>query len=317
MDQTAATGPTGVWPTPGLVQRRVRVLGHELAYVEGGPGGGGPDDGPGRGGPDGGRTFVFVHGNPTSSFLWRGVLAGMTDAVHCLAVDHVGMGRSDKPDLDYGWADQFAHLEGFLDALGLRGVTWVGHDWGGVVGLELLRRRPDLIGALAVLECHLHDFPSWPQMPDRELFEPIRTTDAGRDSVLVDDLMVETVLPGGMDHELTDAEWAVYREPFPTPASRRPVLRWVEQIPVGGDPADVTAAVRGNTTTLARGDVPRLLIYGEPGSTIGPEELAAVRRDADDGLTVVGVGAGTHFLPEDQPAAIAAALRDWAGLPTS
>jgi len=292
------TGTGQLWPGPGLVGRAVEVHGSRLAYVEGGAG----------------PTFVFVHGNPTSSFLWRGVLARMTGVAHCVAVDLAGMGRSAKPDAAYDWAFHLRSVEGFLDALGLQAVTYVGHDWGGVLGLELLRRRPDLVGALAVLECHLDDYPSWAAMPGRSLFEPIRTTDEGRRQVLANNLMVEQVLPAGMDHQLSDAEWDIYREPFPTPATRLPILRWIEQIPVAGEPPAVARAVRRNRDTLAHGDVPRLLMYGEPGSVVTVAGAARIRDDADDGLTVTSVGPGTHFLPEDRPAEIAATLRRWRDL---
>lgn len=288
-----------VWPAAGLVARAVEVCGSRVAYVEGGSG----------------PTVAFVHGNPTSSFLWRKVLARMTAVAHCVAVDLIGMGRSQKPTLDYGWDDQFRHLEGFLDTLGSGGVTYVGHDWGGVLGLEMLRRRPDLVGGLAVLECHLNDYPSWQAMAGRALFEPIRTTAEGRRGVLDDNLMIEQVLPAGMDHHLSDAEWGVYREPFTTPASRAPILRWVEQIPVAGDPPQVTRAVRRNMDTLTRGTIPRLLMYGEPGSVVTVAAAARIRAGAHDGLTVTAIGPGTHFLPEDRPAEIATALRHWMGLP--
>ncbi len=292
------TGTGQLWPGPGLVDRVVEVHGSRLAYVEGGAG----------------PTFVFVHGNPTSSFLWRGVLARMTGVAHCVAVDLAGMGRSAKPDAAYDWAFHLRCLERFLDVLGLQAVTYVGHDWGGVLGLELLRRRPDLVGALAVLECHLDDYPNWAAMPGRSLFEPIRTTDEGRRQVLANNLMVEQVLPAGMDHQLSDAEWDIYREPFPTPATRLPILRWIEQIPVAGEPPAVAEAVRGNTETLAHGNVPRLLMYGDPGSVVTAADAARIRARADDGLTVTSVGPGTHFLPEDRPAEIAAALRHWSHL---
>jgi hypothetical protein len=135
-------GVTGeaAWPPPGMSFGEVPVLESRLAFVTGGRG----------------DTVLFLHGNPTSSFLWRRVLPGLTGSARCVAVDLIGMGRSGKPDIGYGFAEHAAYLEAFADRLGLRDVTVVGHDWGAVLGLDLLRRRPDVVGRIAVCEGHLH-----------------------------------------------------------------------------------------------------------------------------------------------------------------
>ena len=128
--------------------------------------------------------------------------------------------------------------------------------------------------------------------------------------MLQENFFIEQVLPGGMSRLLSAAEHDVYRAPFPAPRDRLPVLRWIRQIPVGGDPADVDAVVRRNQDVLLRGPVPRLLLHGEPGSVVGPSEVDWCRRESA-GLEIVGVGAGTHFLPEDQPEAFSRALAAW------
>ncbi len=284
------------WPPQGTAFGSVDVLGSPMAFVAGG-------DGP---------SVLFLHGNPTSSFLWRNVLAAMVPGARCVAVDLIGMGRSGKPPISYGFADHARYLEAFVDRLGLRDLTVVGHDWGAVLGLDLLRRRPDAVARIAVCEGHLHAFDGWDAMDpgSRSLFSRLRTPGVGERLVLEENLFVEQVLPGGMDHELTAAEWEAYRAPFGSPAERLPVLRWIQQIPVAGDPRDVEEVVRRNQDALLRGDVPRLLLYGEPGAVVGAAEVAWCRREGD-GLDVVNVGPGTHFLPEDQPEAIARALLSW------
>jgi haloalkane dehalogenase len=258
------------------------------------------------------NTVLFVHGNPASSFLWRRVLPGLVGSARCVAVDLIGMGRSGKPDIGYGFADHAAYLEAFADQLKLRDVTVVGHDWGAVLGLDLLRRRPDVVGRIAVCEGHLHPFDRWEDMGPGagELFSQLRTPGVGEQLVLQENFFVEQVLPAGMNRPLTAAEHDVYRDPFQTPRDRLPVLRWIQQIPVGGDPADVDAAVRRNQDTLLRSRAPRLLLHGEPGSVVGPAEVDWCRRHGD-GLEIVNVGVGTHFLPEDQPQAISQALAAW------
>jgi haloalkane dehalogenase len=280
----------------------VPVLESELAFVAAGSG----------------DTVLFVHGNPTSSFLWRRVLAALAGSARCLAVDLIGMGRSGRPDLDYGFADHAAYLEAFADELGLRNVTVVGHDWGAVLGLDLLRRRPDVVGRLAICEGHLHPYDNWADLGPgaAELFSRLRTPGTGDQLVLQENFFVEQVLPAGMNRRLTPAEHDVYREPFRTPRDRRPVLRWIQQIPVGGDPAEVDAVVRRNQDVLRHGPAPRLLLHGDPGSVVGPAEVDWCRRNAP-GLDIVNVGPGTHFLPEDQPEAIARALASWLAEPAS
>lgn len=282
----------------------VGVLGTHLAYVECGP--------------VQGRTLLFLHGNPTSSFLWRDVLAGLEDTHHCLALDLVGMGRSGKPRIRYDLADHARHLEAAVDALGLRDVVVVGHDWGAVLGLDLAHRRPDVVGAVAVCEGHLHPFAEWADLDEgsRELFGRLRTPGVGERMVVEENFFVEQVLPAGMARVLTAEETTAYRAPFLDPADRWPVLRWVQQIPIAGDPADVVATVLANQEVLLRGRLPRLLLHGEPGSVVGAAEVAWCRREGV-GLTIASVGAGTHFLPEDQPSAIAAHLRSWLHQPGS
>jgi haloalkane dehalogenase len=283
------------WPPPGMSFGEVPVLGSRLAFVTGGCG----------------DTVLFLHGNPTSSFLWRRVLPGLTGSARCVAVDLIGMGRSGKPDIGYGFADHAAFLEAFADRLGLRDVTVVGHDWGAVLGLDLLRRRPDVVGRIAVCEGHLHPFGRFEDMgPGGELFARLRAPGVGGQLVLQENFFIEQVLPGGMNRPLSAAEHDAYRAPFPAPRDRLPVLRWIQQIPVDGDPADVDAVVRRNQDVLLRGPVPRLLLHGEPGSVVGPAEVDWCRRGSA-GLEIVSVGAGTHFLPEDQPEAFSHALAVW------
>jgi haloalkane dehalogenase len=274
----------------------VEVLGSRMAFVAGGSG----------------RTLLFLHGNPTSSFLWRGVLAGLVTGARCVAVDLIGMGRSGKPGIDYRFADHAVYLEAFVDRLALRDITVVGHDWGAVLGLDLLRARPDVVARIVVCEGHLHPFDSWADMDDASaaLFSRLRAPRVGEQLVLEENLFVEHVLPAGMNRALTAAEWDVYRAPFRTARDRLPILRWIQQIPVGRDPADVDEIVRRNQSVLLHGDVPRLLLHGQPGAVVGATEVAWCRGKGDR-LDIVDVGAGTHFLPEDQPVAIATAIRSW------
>ncbi|WP_218617956.1 haloalkane dehalogenase [Cryptosporangium aurantiacum] len=260
-----------------------------------------------------GPPVLFLHGNPTSSYLWRDVIGPVADAGYrCLALDLIGMGQSGKPDLGYRLVDHLRYVNAFLDALDLDDVTLVGHDWGAVIALDLLRTRPDQIVAVAFCEGHLHPIERWADLDagGRELFGRLRTPGVGEQLVLEENFFVETVLPSGVLRRLTDDELDAYRAPYPDAASRRPLLQWPREIPIEGEPADVTAVVRTNQRTIAESSAPKLLLHGEPGAVVGAAEVAWCRAHGQN-LDVVNVGRGSHFLPEDLPGPIAEALCGW------
>lgn len=259
-----------------------------------------------------GRTVLFLHGNPTSSYLWRDVLGPMAEGRRCLALDLIGMGRSAKPDLEYRLGDHRRYLDGFVDAAGLEDLVVVGHDWGAVLGIDLLARRPELVAGIAFLEGHLHPIESWADLDPgaRELFGSIRQPGTGERLVLDENVFLEQVLPSGINRRLSADETAAYHQPFGSPEERRPILQWVREIPIAGEPADVVAVVERNQRVLASPPVPKLLLHGTPGAVVGAAEVAWCRQNCP-ALTIADVGPGTHFLPEDQPGAIAAALNGW------
>ena len=284
--------------------RDVPVLGSTMSVVDVGP----LD-------PATSPVLVFLHGNPTSSFLWRKVIAALAPRFRCVAIDLIGMGRSGKPDIDYSWADHRAYLTEALDRLdvGTQPVRLVTHDWGVGLGIEYARTHRLRVAGVAFAEGHLRPLPSWEAFDDggRELFRRLRDPVDGRREVLDDDVFLSTILPGGMHHRLTTEEMRAYREPFPTPASRLPIWAWVSQIPVGGDPAPVHDALSANYEWLARTSTPRLLLHAHPGAIITPTVAAELGATIPD-IASVDVGRGLHFLPEDQPEGIAAALAAWA-----
>jgi haloalkane dehalogenase len=252
-----------------------------------------------------GAPVVFLHGNPTSSYLWRRVLPGI-GGHRLIAVDLIGMGDSGKPAIPYDLADHVAYVARFLDELGLRHVTVVAHDWGCAIALDLSRRRPDLVGALALMEGHLRPLPDWSTV---DIFRPLREPGTGERMVLDDNWFLDTLLPAALP-ALSPADLAEYRRPYPEPASRRPLLRWARQIPVAGDPPAMVEALTSGWAALAGRDIPTLLLYATPGAVIGPEAVAWAAATLP-GLATAHVGAGGHFLPEECPQAIADALSDW------
>ena len=213
-------------------RKRVSVLGTGISYVDTGEG----------------DPIVFLHGNPTSSYLWRNVIPHVSDIGRCLAPDLVGMGASGPaPDGGYRFADHVRYLDAWFDALGLDSdVTLVVHDWGGDLGHYWAQRHPDRVKAIAYMETHvqpmtLSDFP--------EVFGAIRSTE-GEKLVLEGNLFIEKVLPMSVMRTLTDEEMNTYRAPYPTPDSRKPTLEWPRELPIDGHPADV---VRGRQVLRMRG----------------------------------------------------------------
>lgn len=259
-----------------------------------------------------GNPILFLHGNPTSSYLWRNVLPHVEGKGHCLALDLIGMGASGKPELRYHLVDHIAYVEAFIDALGLSNLTLVMHDWGVAIGLHFLTRHRDRVKAVAFMEGHLHSIGSWSDFDEgsREMFKNLRTEGVGERMVIEENFFIEVVLPGGTLRKLSEKEMNAYRVPYLEKRTRLPILRWVREIPIEGHPADVEDIVNGYRSYLAATDLPKLLLYARPGALIGPEEVAWCQKTLSN-LSTAEVGEGLHFLPEDQPDEIGRALAGW------
>jgi haloalkane dehalogenase len=279
-----------------LPVRFVDVLGSRMAYLEQGQG----------------EPILLLHGNPTSSYLWRNVIPHLDGLGRCVAPDLIGMGRSDKPELDYRFADHARYLEGFIAALGLERIILVLHDWGSALGFDWAMRHPEAVRGLAFMEAMLTPLESWDQFPSdvRGIFQAIRTPGVGEELILDKNLFVERILPGGVVRGLTPEEMAQYRAPFADRASRKPTLVWPRQIPVAGDPPDVAEVMVRYRDALCRSSLPKLLFTVEPGVLIPRPMVAWCRANLPD-LEVVELGAGIHFIQEDHPQAIGTHLAEW------
>ncbi|MCX4682991.1 haloalkane dehalogenase [Kitasatospora purpeofusca] len=263
-----------------------------------------------------GAPVVFLHGNPTSSHLWRDVLPAVGGPGRLLAPDLIGMGESGKPDIAYTFADQARYLDAWFDALGLDEVVLVGHDWGGALAFDWAARHPGRVRGIAFTETIVKPM-TWEEFPEggRPLFEAIRTPGVGEALILDDNAFIEQVLPGSVATPLAPADLDVYRAPYPTGESRRPLLQWPRSMPLGGEPAEVVARITAYDRWLAASaDVPKLLLTFEagPGAMMGPaivdwcaENIAGLEIEHHDAV------AG-HHTPEDHPRAIGAAVAAWA-----
>jgi haloalkane dehalogenase len=276
-------------------RHRANVDGVEMAYVDTGTG----------------DPIVFLHGNPTSSYLWRNVIPHLSGLGRCLAPDLVGMGDSGRtPDGSYRFVDHARYLDGWFDALGLkRNVTLVVHDWGSALGFHWAYRNQASVKGIAYMEAIVRPvtLAEWPEAA-RKVFIGMRSP-AGDEMVFKNNVFIERILPGSILRKLTDAEMTVYRKPhLEGGESRRPMLTWPRQIPIDGEPADVTAIVNAYADWLHQSPLPKLFVNAKPGAIlIGPQREFCRQWPNQQEVTVTG----SHFIQEDSPHEIGAAIAAW------
>ncbi|PZG02379.1 haloalkane dehalogenase [Micromonospora deserti] len=262
-----------------------------------------------------GVPIVFLHGNPTSSHLWRHVLSAVGDRGRRLAPDLFGMGDSGKPDVAYTFDDHARYLDAWFDALGLDNVILVGHDWGGALAFDWAARHPRRVRGIAFTETIVKPM-AWEEFPEggQAMFRAIKTPGVGEAMILDDNAFIEQVLPATVATPLSPEDLAVYRSPYLTRDSRRPLLQWPRAMPLGGEPADVVARVERYDRWLATSpEVPKLLITFEPGpGTMMTDAMLDWCVATISGLEVekCDLAAG-HHTPEDQPDAVGAAIAAW------
>jgi haloalkane dehalogenase len=277
------------------------VAGRRIAYVELG---------------GGGRVFVFLHGNPTSSYLWRNVMPAAAGLGRCLAPDLIGMGDSDKlrdpgPDT-YSFAVHREFLWGFIDAVIAPDdpVTIVGHDWGSALGFDWANRHRDRVAGIAYMEAIVRPL-AWVDWPEgsRRVFQGFRSA-AGEEMILDRNMFVERVLPASVLRELTPAETAEYRRPFAQSREDRwPTLAWPRQIPIDGEPASVVALVDDYARWLSSSDIPKLFVNAEPGAILVGRQREFCRGWPNQEEVTVR---GSHFIQEDSGQEIGRAIARWA-----
>jgi haloalkane dehalogenase len=256
-----------------------------------------------------GDPIVFLHGNPTSSYLWRNIIPYVAELGRCLAPDLVGMGRSGKsPTNAYRFVDHARYLDAWFEALDLtRNVTLVVHDWGSALGFHRAARFPAHIRAIAYMEA-IASPRRWEDFGDAAgMFRALRSPQGER-MIFEENFFVETILPRIVTRKLSAEEMDAYRAPFRERDARVPTLAWPRQIPIDGDPADVTAIVERYGAWLSQTMIPKLLILGDPGAIIAGHTRDFCRTWPNQREVAVP---GRHFLPEDSPHQIGAALAEF------
>jgi haloalkane dehalogenase len=276
--------------------RTVKVLDSHIAYHDSGLGE---------------PTVLFLHGNPTTSHLWRNVTPHVAGQARTLAPDLIGMGASGRPDIDYRFVDHARYLDAFIDALDLHELVLVGHDWGGALAQDWAARHPGRTRAIVLSETFLRPM-TWADYPPPVdgLFQAIRTPGTGEQMVLEENWFIEVALratnPG-----ISEEDLAVYRSPYPDPVSRLPLLQWGREHPVEGEPADVYDRVTAYDKWLAdTPEVPKLLLTIEPAGLV-TADIEQWARDNIAALEVESIGPAGHHAPEDQPDAIGHAIANW------
>ncbi len=278
--------------------RFVEVAGARIHYVEAGEG----------------SPILLLHGNPTSSYLWRNVIPFLEGHGRVIAPDLIGFGRSDKPDIGYTFVEHRAYVAGFIETLGLEGLTLVLHDWGSALGFDYAMHSNGRVRAIAFMEALVPPvFPmkSYADMgPYEQLFRDMRDPAKGPGMVIEGNAFIEQVLPSAVLRDLSPEEMAVYRAPFAEDSARKPILVWPNQIPIGGEPKEVVAIVESYSAWLLQTEIPLLHLYASPGA-LNPPEVAAWLAGNLKNIETAFVGGGLHYIQEDQPEAIGRALADW------
>lgn len=283
-----------------LAKQHVTVNGRSMAYVETGSG----------------DPIVFLHGNPTSSYLWRNVIPHLAGLGRCLAPDLIGMGDSEKLEPSgadsYRFVEHRDYLDGFLDAVdATRNVVFVVHDWGSALGFDWGNRHRDAVQGVAYMESIVQPV-TWDDWPERarDVFQGFRSP-AGEAMVLEKNVFVERVLPASVVRELGAEEMEVYRRPYRDEGeSRRPTLTWPRQIPIEGEPADVVEIVKSYGAWLASSQLPKLFVNADPGSILTGRAREFCRTWPNQTEVTVK---GMHFIQEDSPDQIGAALAEFVG----
>jgi len=271
--------------TDSYTRQRVRILDSEMAYVDAGEG----------------NPIVFLHGNPTSSYLWRNVIPHLEKLGRCLAPDLIGMGQSSKaPDGSYRFVDHVRYLDAWFEALALqKNITLVMHDWGSALGLHWSHRYPERVRAIVYMEAIVQPI-TWDMWPEaaRPIFQSLRS-EAGEKLIIEKNFFVERILPASVLRGLSNEEMTVYRQPYlEAGEARRPTLTWPREIPIDGQPSDVDEIVADYAAWLVQSDIPKLFVNADPGSILIGKQREFCRSWAHQQEITVK---GRHFIQEDSP----------------
>lgn len=273
----------------------VLIKGSKIHYIEDGSG----------------DPIVFLHGMPTSSYLWRNIIPALSDKAYCIAPDLIGMGQSDKPQIDYTIFDHIKYMEGFIEALQLENITFVLHGWGSIVGFDYARRHGNNIKALAFFESHVHPTTDWDMLslPVQQLATLLKRPGASYRAVVEQNYLVNKLLPNGVLRKLSEEELEYYRKPFLNPESRKPLWQYIQDLPLG-EANGIVTLIEKCSQWLQHSSQPKLMMYAIPGfiTTMATVQWA---KDHIQNLTLVELQNALHFAQESMPDVFCKELRNW------
>ena len=272
------------------------VYGNKMHVLESGKGEGDP--------------ILFLHGNPSNSYLWRNITPYLEGTGHHIIVpDLIGMGKSDKPAIDYTFMEQYAYIEKLIEQMELKNITLVLHDWGSGIGFNYFVQHKENIKAIVFMEAILQDIGTYFDADTQAFFNKLRGKD-GYKMIAEDNIFLNDVLPTWIVRGLTDDELNAYKAPFQTVESRKPIWKFVSQVPFDGKPELTSAIVKNYREELQKSDIPKLFFYAEPGAFM-PEQVRNWVIENIPNMEVVNIGSGTHFIQEDNPDLIGEKIKEF------
>ena len=273
----------------------IEVLGSQMHYVDEGEG----------------DPILLLHGNPTSSYLWRNVIPHLRPEGRVIAVDLIGMGKSDKPELSYRFEDHIEYVEAFIESLELENILLVLHDWGGGIGFDYAMRHPENVRGIAFMEAVMRPT-RWEDagVIAKYLFTNLRDEEAGYDLVVRENYFVEKLMPMMAGRELSEQEMDYYRAPYLRESDRKPVQVWPQELPISGSPERTHTRIAATYERLKESTMPLLLLVAEPGMIMNQQSVETLERDLPR-MTVKEIGPGMHYVQETQPTNIGKAIASW------
>ena len=282
------------------ISRYTTVNGHRIHYIDEGKG----------------QVFLFLHGNPTSMYLWRNVMPWVVPKGRIVAMDNIGFGQSDQPeDLDYTFDTHYQYVSGFIQDRGLKDIILVIHDWGSVLGLKYAMDHEDNVRGIVMMEAIIP--PAFPMAkledfgPLADLFRQFRNEETGRKLLIDDNMFIEGILLNGpLTRQLSEAEKAAYRKPFLNKDKRFPIYVWPNELPIGGVPARNVKTITAIGKWLESSPVPKLLQYVSPGAIVSPASAAWMAEHYRN-IETEFTGYGAHYIQEDNPQVIGRGIAEW------
>ena len=256
-------------------------------------------------------VFLFLHGNPTSSFLWRNIIPHLKSLGRCVAPDLIGFGKSGKPDIDYTFDDHYRYMEAFIEELNLQNIILVVHDWGGAIGFHYARKHPEKITGMVFMETFYKPM-EWENLDPfaRWLFRRFIDPKWGERLNGKLNLFLSFILPFSMYQKLSASEKKTYTAPFQAPQSRKPIVMFPQELPFQGSGTKNEEIANVYFNWLQRSNIPKLLLYAKPGVQITGKQVDELQSNLIN-ITVKYVGKGKHFIQEDQPDTIGKEIVRW------